>query len=121
MITGTLYQPQRLIFAVAVGVILGALFDITLIPSLFSKFRAAMVVVFDLVYFALAAVVYILLSYKFVGLDITWYMATGTAAGFILERKSIAIMLAKFYQILYNLFARIKARRGGKTNDCRKT
>lgn len=104
MITGTLNQPAKLLLSLGVGIIIGMLYDVTYLAHLAVRMKKFFIIICDILFFLLAAVVYIVVNYYVVSFDLTIYMICGNITGFILERKSIAILLAKFYKKVYNVF-----------------
>lgn len=103
MIGNTLFQPQRFLLSIAIGVILGVFYDITLFPHILKKARVFFQITADLLFFAITAVFYIAVNFRYTDFDLSFYMIVGNLLGFLLERKSIAILLAKTYKIVYNL------------------
>lgn len=117
MLAGTLSQVSELVFALAVGVAVGLLYE--LFAALRRLFHGNMIVtvVADILFCAAAFLLYASANYLALDLRIKWYVLLGNAAGFLLERNSLGRLLAKFFEIVYNFILKQKSKRKGSAHD----
>jgi len=104
-------QFHVFLWAVSFGAISGIIYEACMFFRRLFKFKLFVNIIFDSVFCAAVIFLFIIYFTHVCDFNLRWYMFLGIILGFLTERISLGNYIAKFFDMVYNIIIRIKAKR----------